>query len=152
MCTTNTCSTLYWTESGTVARIKKASMDGSGEITIHNTEIQRPYSLVIDIETQMLYWADHTLDKIETSTVNGTGRRTVTTLGVSQPFSLSLLGNNLYYSDWIFGVRSVNRFNGETPTTIFNNFCDYISAYGLQVISLQRQPQGFSCSTTFIHY
>ena len=133
---------LYWTEWGSVARIKKASMDGSANITIHDVAIQRPYSLVIDITTQMLYWADYTLNKIESSSVNGSDRHIITTMGVSQTFAITLLGSKLYFSDWVFGVRSVNRFGREAPTTVYNNFCDSISTYGLEVISIQRQPQG----------
>ena len=65
-------------------------MDGSANITIHDTNITRPYSLTIDLNPQMLYWADHTFDRIETSTVNGAHRRVITNMGVDQPFSLSL--------------------------------------------------------------
>ena len=121
-------------------------MDGSNQTIIHDTDIQRPYSLAIDIDTQMLYWADWSLNKIETSSVNGTGRRMIIALGVSQAFSLSLLGNNLYFSDWLLGIRSVNRLSEESPTSVFNSFCDYTSPYGLQVVSLQRQPQGLPCT------
>ena len=133
---------LYWTEWSTVARIRKASMDGTAQATIQDSDIQRPYTLVIDIDTQVLFWADHSLSRIEMSNVNGTSRRVVTSISVSQIFSMSLQGNNLYYSDWIFGVRSVNKHGGQAPTTIFDDFCNSIVTYGVQVISLQRQPQG----------
>ena len=136
------CSMLYWTEWGTSARIEKASMDGSGRATIHSANIERPYSLVIDINSQVLYWADYTLDRIESSSVNGTNRQVLTTSEVPEIFSLSMFGNMLYFSDWTYGVRQVDRFSGGTPTTISNNFCDFISAYGLRIISQQLQPQG----------
>lgn len=119
-------------------------MDGLAETTIHSTGIERPYSITIDIQNQELYWADNILDKIETSSVNGTGRRVLTSTGVPQVFSLSLFGNTLYFSDWTFGVRSVNKTGTQTPTTIYNIFCNFIYAYGIQVVSLEQQPQGNS--------
>ena len=117
-------------------------MDGSANITIHDTNITRPYSLTIDLNPQMLYWADHTFDRIETSTVNGAHRRVITNMGVDQPFSLSLFADSLYFSDWTFGVCSVNKSGGEAPTTIYNDFCDSIYSYGLRIISIRRQPHG----------
>ena len=117
-------------------------MDGLSESTIHSTEIQRPYSIAIDIQNQELYWADNILDKIETSSVNGTGRRVLTTTGVPQVFSLSLFGSTLYFSDWTYGVRSLNKSGVQTPTTVYNIFCNFIYAYGIRVVSLERQPQG----------
>ena len=135
---------LYWTEWGsrTVSRIKKASMDGSYMTVLHDTNIERAYSLVIDINSQELYWADYRLDIIEVSNVNGTNRRILINSGISQPFSLSMLGSMLYLSDWILGVRSVNISGSQEPTTIFNTFCGFTNFYGIQVISIRRQPQG----------
>ena len=145
----NVRSMLYWTEWGTAARIRKASMDGSSKTTIHDTNITRPYSLAIDLNFQMLYWGDETFHRIETSTVNGAYRRVITNIGIDRPFSLSLLANNLYLSDWTFGVRSVNKSGEEAPTTIYgiDNFCEFIYPHGLRVISIQRQPQGIDIIT-----
>ena len=141
---------LYWTEWGTVARIRKASMDGSTNTTIHDANITRPYSLAIDLHFQMLYWGDETFHRIETSTVNGAHRRVITSISIDHPFSLSLLANNLYFSDWTFGVRSVNISGEETPTTIYDNFCDFMYPYGLRVISIQRQPQGIDITKSVL--
>ena len=135
---------LYWTEWGSnrVARIKKASMDGLYVATLHSTNIERAYSLVIDIDPQELYWVDYRLDRIEVSDVNGTNRRVLISSGLSQPFSISMFGNMLYISDWVFGIRSVNRSGSQEPRTIFDRFCGFTNFYGVQVISLQRQPLG----------
>ena len=119
-------------------------MDGSTKTTIHDANITRPYSLAIDLNFQMLYWGDETFRRIETSTVNGAHRRVITNTGIDHPFSLSLLANNLYLSDWTFGVRSVSKSGEEAPTTIYNNFCQFIHPYGLRMISIQRQPQGIA--------
>ena len=117
-------------------------MDGLNVAAIHNTDLVRPYAITIDIETQSLYWADNILDKIETSSVSGAGRSTITTSGVPQVFSITVFGNNLYLSDWTFGVRSLNRSGEESPMTIFDNFCDFIYPYGIKVVSRQRQIYG----------
>ena len=119
-------------------------MDGLAELTIHSTDLQRPYAITIDIQSQEIYWADHILDKIETSSVNGTGRRILTTSGIVQAFSLSLSGSTLFISDWTFGVTAMPRAGGEDPTTIYNNFCNFVYAYGVRVVSAERQPQGKS--------
>ena len=136
------CRMLYWAEWGSNARIKSSSMDGFGVTTIHSTDLVRPYAVTLDIETQSLYWADNILDKVETSSVNGVGRQTITTTGVPQVFSITVFGNNLYLSDWTFGVRRLNRSGGEAPVTIFDNFCDFIYPYGIKVVSRQRQIYG----------
>ena len=117
-------------------------MDGFGVTTIHNTDLVRPYAVTLDIETQSLYWADNILDKVETSSVNGVGRQTITTTGVPQVFSITVFGNILYLSDRSFGVRRMNSSSGEAPTTIFNNFCDFVYPYGIRIVSHQQQPQG----------
>ena len=117
-------------------------MDGFGITTIHSTDLVRPYAVTLDIETQSLYWADNILDKVETSSVNGVGRQTITTTAVPQVFSITVFGNNLYLSDWTFGVRRLNISGGEAPVTIFDNFCDFIYPYGIKVVSRQRQIYG----------
>ena len=52
-------------------------MDGTREQTIVNTGLIWPNAITIDRSAQILYWADASLDKIESSNVDGTNRRTI---------------------------------------------------------------------------
>ena len=135
---------LYWTEWGSTARIRGASMDGLGVTTIHSTDLIRPYSVTVDFDAQMLYWTDNILDKIEASSVNGTGRCTLITSStlIPQLYSLTVFENNLYFSDWTVGVNSIDTAGQQSPVEILNRFCDFRYPHGIKVVSNQRQPEG----------
>ena len=119
-------------------------MDGLGVTTIHSTDLIRPYSVTVDFETQMLYWTDNILDKIESSSINGTRRHTLITSNslVPQLYSLTAFDNHLYFSDWAVGVNSINMSGLESPMEILNRFCDFKHPQGIKVVSSRRQPEG----------
>lgn len=86
-------------------------MDGTRRQTIANTGLIWPNGLTIDRDAQLLYWADASLDKIESSNVNGTNRRLLLRNGVRHPFSIIVFNNTLYWSDWeadtVFSARLI---------------------------------------------
>ena len=49
-------------------------MDGTISTVLHNTSLEWPNTLTLDIDNQTLYWIDGILDQIETSTADGWGR------------------------------------------------------------------------------
>ena len=69
-------------------------------MTLVNSSIVWPNGLVVDIENGKLFWADAKLDKIETMNMDGSGRRIVLDVNVPHVFSLTLLGDRLYWTDW----------------------------------------------------
>ena len=142
--------TFYFTEwrasAGVVmGRINKASMDGTGRVILHHSGVQRPYGITIDIDTQILYWADLGLQKVEMcNAVDGSGRRVVvsSSTGVDRPYSLSVFGDMLYISDWNRDILATNKSGGQPVRTVNDTFCTYLSTSGIQIIAEERQLQG----------
>ena len=117
-------------------------MDGTGRVTLHQNNLQRPYAITLDFDNQVIYWADSNLQRIESSNVDGSGRRVVVSSGIDEPFDITLLGDMLYISDQNLGIRVTNKSGGQPVQTVYNQFCSYISTLGLQVVAEERQLQG----------
>jgi len=130
---------MYWTDWGTIAKIEKASMDGRNRSVIHNTSLVRPYGLTLDYSTQVLYWADASLDKIESSNVDGSNRRVLVDI-VYDPFGITLFEDTLYFSDLVGGIFSTNKSGGQAVKLLHVTICD--DPFGIQVVTEERQPQG----------
>ena len=47
-----------------MGQVNKASMDGTGKVILHHSDVQRLYRITIDIHIQVLYWADLELQRI----------------------------------------------------------------------------------------
>ena len=65
------CSHIYWSEWGSVPRIKRAAMDGSNIVQINRGQTGRANSLTIDYEAKRLYWVDYEINTIVSSDMNG---------------------------------------------------------------------------------
>ena len=119
-------------------------MDGLGVTTIHSTYLERPYSVTVDFDTQVLYWTDNMLNKIESSSINGTGRHTLITSNslVPELYSLTAFDNHVYFSDWTVGVNSIDTAGLESPMEILNRSCDFVNPQGIKVVSSRNQPEG----------
>ena len=126
-------------------------MDGAREQTIVNTGLIWPNGLTIDREAQILYWADASLDKIESSNVDGTNRRIILQDGIHHPFSIVFFNSTLYWSDWevdriysskLIGSRSLGLSTlGQELST---------EPMAVQVISTQIQVNGKKMHFTLI--
>ena len=85
-------------------------MDGSAHSAIHTTNLQTPYALSIDYASQTLFWADSTLNKLESSSTDGTNRRPLNT-NLGDPFAMAFFDGKLYWSDdgndAIYSTRAV---------------------------------------------
>ena len=132
---------MYWTDWGGVAKIERASMDGSDRRVLHNTGLTWPNGLTIDYTAQKIYWADASLDRIEFSNVDGNGR-TVLLSGLDHPFSITLEGNLLFWTDWQNNaIHVAHKISGTTGSdlTIFNNF--RARPFGIEAVTPIRQAQ-----------
>ena len=132
---------MYWSDWGTVARIERASMDGSNRQVIHNTSLIWPNALTIDYQSQSLYWADANLDKIERSGVDGRNRTLLTSTGISHPYGIAFHQNVLYISDWGGStVRVLSSSGGGVNILKILDNC--VKAFGIQVVDLDQQTMG----------
>ena len=120
-----------------VAKIEKASMDGSGREIIHNTGLIWPNGLSLDHTTQALYWIDANHDRIESSHVNGSNRVVIATSSISRPFSITVFRDMLYFTDRRT-IKSVSTTGGSVQNVY--NLCEIAS--GIEVVAEERQPAG----------
>ena len=133
---------MYWSVWGLAnnsGSIEKASMDGTGQETLHNTSLMSPYALTLDIHTQTLYWADDSTNKVEASAVNGSQRRTITTTGVNSPYAIAVLNSTLYLADRLNqSIAVIHDSEGEAAVLV--ELCG--APYALRVVDPSLQPQG----------
>lgn len=116
-------------------------MDGNSRMILHNTTLRDTYGITMDFDNQVLYWADFTLNKIESSNADGSNRRTLTT-SVRDPYSISYYIGQLYWGD-----NSYNRIL-TGPVTLSNGgtfIGGYVSydPHGIHVVSKETQPEGW---------
>ena len=132
---------MYWTDWGGVAKIERASMDGSDRRVLHSTGLIWPNGLTIDYPAQRIYWVDASLDRIEYSNVDGSGRFILFS-GLDHPFAITLGGNLLFWTDWLNNaIHIAHKISGATGgnLTLFDNFRD--RPFGIEAVSPSRQAQ-----------
>ena len=131
--------TMYWTDSG-FGRIEKASMDGTSMSTLHDSDLDGPTGLTLDVNYQILYWTDATRRVLERSNTDGTNRETLTSNTISSPAYLAYYDGYLYWSDG--GLRYLLRTQVDSPNSVayFSSYSR--NNYGVQVISPYLQNQG----------
>ena len=132
---------LYWTDTGSVPKIERASMDGTSRVVLHDTNLTTPYGLALDIETQTLYWTDYTLDVLETSSANGANRKILTDRMLADPLYLSYYDGNLFWGDLRYNRLLTTSISTPNDVAYFGSY-HYYDFYGVQVISPQLQPEG----------
>ena len=113
-------------------------MDGNSRMVLHNTNLRDTYAITIDYENQVLYWADFTLNKIESSNVDGTNRRTLTT-SVRDPYSITYFNGRLYWGDNYYNRILTGPATSPGSGTYLGGSVRY-DVYGIHVISREAQP------------
>ena len=120
--------------------IERASMDGNNRDVLHNTDLTWPNGLAIDYQLQRLYWADAFADRIEYSSVDGTGREILLTVltGVHHPFSITVSGDQIYWSDWgNFTVYTAHKQSAISILPVYENFL--LPPNGIEAVDPDRQ-------------
>lgn len=98
------------------------------------------YAITMDYKDQVLYWADYSLNKIESSNVDGSNRRILTS-SVRDPYSMAYHNGNLYWGD-----NSLNRVLTGPVTSLGSG--TYLGGgvsydvYGIHIVSRDTQPLG----------
>ncbi|XP_060598307.1 protein sidekick-like [Ruditapes philippinarum] len=113
---------MYWvTWSIYRPSIQRARLTGKNIQIVINTDILSPQGLTIDHTTNILYWSDATLDKIEKCDLDGSNRKIISSVR-QQSFGLAVLGKYLYWTDWLMNaVIRINKFDGSDFTRIRDN-------------------------------
>ena len=128
---------LFWSDWGSKAKIEQARLDGSNRSVIINSSLGYPNGIVIDTKSDILYWCDAQLDKIEAYYLID-GKRIVVAdkRQVAHPFGLSLFKNYIYWTDW--GKRAIRRLNVQTNQTR-DMRKNMLSLMGISVYDESRQ-------------
>ena len=133
---------MYWTDWGDVAKIERASMDGSDRRVLVSTELVWPNAITLDYQTKTLYWADAYLDKIESSDTEGLNRAVITeSHHVRHPFAITVFSGTLYWSEWAYKRILLTQINGNVIYSLTYHHLPE-KPMSLHVITGQRQPAG----------
>ncbi len=106
---------LYWTDWGTFAKIERAELDGSNRKILVNTTIAWPNGLAIDYVERKLYWGDAKFDQISCINLDGTDRQVILK-DLPHVFGVSILGDDIYWTDW--QRRKLSKANKHDKTEI----------------------------------
>lgn len=92
---------IYWSDED-VHAIRRARLDGSGQMDIVTTEIERPDGLAIDWLARNLYWTDTGTDRIEVCRLDGTSRKVIINENLDEPRAIALAPSLgwMFWSDW----------------------------------------------------
>lgn len=115
-------------------------MDGKNQTELHSTNLQTPYALAIDYESQILYWADYSLNRLESSNTDGSNRRLLTTTNIQSIHAMIFSAENLYWTDWQFnGIHATPSSAPSNATFVLNLGGD---PYDIHVVYDEEQPEG----------
>lgn len=131
---------MYWTDTGSVRKIERVSMDGTLRIALHTTSLTTPYGLTLDIDTQTLYWMDYSQNTLERSNADGTNRTRLTSTMIADPYYLSYYDGNLYWGDWSYNRLLTTSVAFPNRVTFFGTSAGS-DVYGIEVVSSQKQRE-----------
>ncbi|XP_033629378.1 low-density lipoprotein receptor-related protein 1-like isoform X2 [Asterias rubens] len=121
---------LFWSNwNSEHPRISRSLLGGTEVVDIITEEIQMPNGIVIDHAAAKLFWCDAWLDKIERTDFEGNNRFVILPLEPVHPFGLAVLGEHIYWTDWV--KRSVIRADKYTGGDVT-----------VMVSKLRQQPMG----------
>lgn len=122
--------------------IERASMDGTSRTVLHNSGLSEVYGIALDIENQVLYWADYGYHQIESSFINGSNRRVLASSsdGVTRPFALTFYDGRLYWTDW--QTHTIRTLPVDSPSNVTQLLNVGEDAYGIHIIAEEKQPIG----------
>ncbi|XP_038044557.1 low-density lipoprotein receptor-related protein 4-like [Patiria miniata] len=106
---------VYWTDWGAVAKIERASRDGTNREVLVDQELGWPNCLALDSQNEVMYWCDALRDRIEMSDMDGGNRITlVEFIEEVHPFSLVIYGDYVYWTDWLrHRLTRADRWTGQ---------------------------------------
>ena len=140
---------MFWSEQGwDFPRIERATLAGTERTYIMNDHpgiIPQLLitGLVIEFNSNLLYWADAQTDVLEYMDFNGTQRTVVKSFPSVNvyPYSLTIYKDILYASD--YRSRSIERVNLTTGDHIKNlGWLSAMRTYGIALDDSSREPPG----------
>ncbi|XP_067886311.1 very low-density lipoprotein receptor [Heterodontus francisci] len=106
---------IYWTDLG-FKTLSVATFDGTKQMTLFDTDLREPASVVVDPLTGFVYWSDWGEPaKIEKAGMNGVDRQLLVTRDIQWPngITLDLVKSRLYWVDSKMHTLSSVDLNGQ---------------------------------------
>ena len=135
---------MYWTDWGRFPKIEKAEMTGQQRSAIVTTGLRWPNGLTLDREKNRLYWVDAYLDTLEYLDLSQNNRVTLISSNyyLTHPFGLTILGDNLYWTDWSwYAVFGADKETGGNITRFVTGIGKPMDIHGYN-LSEYSIPQG----------
>jgi len=135
---------MFWSDWGNVPKIEKAGMDGTERVVLATDNVMWPNGISIDLVAERLYWVDAKLHIIASVMLDGSGSFIITeqSSSLNHPFSVSVLEDWVYWTEWIQNGSSIfraNKFNGTDIEKLVEAKMHH-KPMSLQVYHSQRQP------------
>ncbi|XP_061093319.1 very low-density lipoprotein receptor-like [Conger conger] len=134
---------LFWADSGTSARIERASMDGQGRKPLVTSSIHSPVAISLDMPRALLYWVDSALRTISRIGLDGQHRKTVVESNgyLDRPFGLAVFEGRVFWSDEdTHSLCTADKHNGSFFRVLLS---DVAAAGGLALAHRALQPDGY---------
>ena len=112
---------IFFTEWQRPANISRVNYNGTGLERVRQQQLGWPNGITIDYQADRLYWCDALLDRIQHSDFDGNDVQTIVGRFLLHPFSLSVLNDHVYFTDWRFDA--VVRANKRTGMAFHNRHC-----------------------------
>ncbi|XP_070547805.1 sortilin-related receptor-like [Ptychodera flava] len=136
---------MYWTDWGDQPHIRKGHMDGGRSDIIIDDNIHWPNGIIIDHQTQRLYWTDAYFDRIETANLDGSGRQVLLNEDIPHPYAIGVYKNHIYWDDWYKkAILRANKYDGSGKTTVVDNL---YSVMDLKILAQSSQRGKNPCSS-----
>lgn len=114
---------VYWTENGT-NRIRRSDLDGGNIVNLPLTGLVFPADLELDVENNLLYFADRDLEHLRRANLDGTNHQLVRDLSAGTaaqaPYfvELDLVNDKLYWSDFNNTIIRRSNLDGTGSETV----------------------------------
>lgn len=125
-------------------------MDGRSRMVLHSTNVIETYAITLDYDNQVLYWADYTLNRIESSNADGSNRRLLST-SITDPSYMTFYNGQLYWGDYALNRILTGPASQPGSGTYVGGGVSY-DVYGIQVVSRERQPLGKPRNKNLLSY
>ena len=124
---------IFWSDWGKIPRIERAWMDGRNRQVVIQSELVWPNGIALDVPRQKLYWCDAQLDRIEVSNWDGSERTILIDRDMPHPFGFTLMGNQIYWTDWQFrSIHVANKYTGLNRSVLVSHLDELM---GLKAVS-----------------
>ena len=108
---------LFWSDWGNIPKIEKSGMDGTEREVLATDNVMWPNGISLDLVTERIYWVDAKLHIIASVKFDGSHPLIITeqSSALHHPFSVSVLEDWVYWTEWVQNGSSIfraNKYNG----------------------------------------